>query len=107
MRYYELSKPLSTGMIKTFRGKLAVKVFERERVKSLAIEIQKAAQRKLVMVHAATVLADLLIPPGNQLEKLSSDRAGQHSIRVNDKWRICFVWREGNAYDVEVTDHYR
>jgi proteic killer suppression protein len=62
--------------------------------------------RKLVLVDAAEKLDDLRVPPGNRLEKLKGRRAGQHSIRVNDQWRICFHWRDGNAYDVEIVDHH-
>ena len=62
--------------------------------------------RKLVAVDAAEQLADLRVPPGNRLEKLRGDRAGQHSIRVNEQWRICFRWKDGNAYDVEIVDYH-
>ena len=58
------------------------------------------------MLHAAADLSDLRVPPGHRLEKLVGDRAGQHSIRINDQWRVCFVWREGDAYDVEITDYH-
>ena len=62
--------------------------------------------RKLAIVNAASVLGDLAAVPGNRLEKLRGNRAGQHSLRVNDQWRICFVWREGNAHDVEIVDYH-
>ena len=62
--------------------------------------------RKLGVVDAAEQLEDLRIPPGNRLEKLKGDRAGQHSIRVNDQWRVCFRWKDGNAYDVEIVDYH-
>ena len=62
--------------------------------------------RKLVALDAAEQLEDLRVPPGNRLEKLRGDRAGQHSIRVNDQWRICFLWKDGNAYDVEIVDYH-
>jgi len=62
--------------------------------------------RKLVAVDAAEQLEDLRVPPGNRLEKLKGDRAGQHSIRINDQWRVCFRWRDGNAYDVEIVDYH-
>lgn len=68
--------------------------------------VLRSAQRKLVMLHAAATLEDLRVPPGNRLEALSGDRAGQHSIRVNQQWRVCFVWRDGHAYDVEVVDYH-
>jgi len=61
---------------------------------------------KLEVLDAAEVLQDLRVPPGNRLEKLSGDREGQHSIRINDQWRICFVWKEGNAHEVEITDYH-
>jgi proteic killer suppression protein len=64
------------------------------------------AQRKLASVDAADVLQDLRVPPGNRLEKLSGDRVGQYSIRVNDQWRICFEWSAGDAFDVEITDYH-
>jgi proteic killer suppression protein len=59
------------------------------------------------MVNAATELSELRVPPGNRLEKLRGDRAGQHSIRINDQWRVCFEWREGNAHQVEITDYHK
>lgn len=68
--------------------------------------LQRAAQRKLVMLDAAEDLRDLAVPPGNRLEKLSGDREGQYSIRINERWRICFRWAEGDAYDVEVVDYH-
>jgi len=58
------------------------------------------------MLHAAVVLSDLKVPPGNRLHPLTGDRAGQHGISINDQWRICFVWRDGNAHDVEITDYH-
>lgn len=66
--------------------------------------IERVARRKLLQLHAASLLASLRIPPGNQLEALKSDRKGQHSIRVNDQWRVCFVWKTDGAHDVEVVD---
>jgi proteic killer suppression protein len=68
--------------------------------------IRKVATRKLAMLDAATALQDLESPPGNRLEALTRDRAGQHSIRINDQWRICFVWIEAGPTDVEITKHY-
>jgi proteic killer suppression protein len=72
----------------------------------LPLDVQRIAQRKLVMLDAADSLQDLRVPPGDRLEKLSGDRDGQHSIRVNDQWRICFRWEEGHVHDVEVTDYH-
>ena len=68
--------------------------------------IERVARRKLLQLHAATDLASLRVPPGNQLEALKGDRRGQHSIRVNDQWRICFVWQEDGAYQVEIVDYH-
>ena len=69
-------------------------------------EIQQVALRKLRMINNSKNLSDLKIPPANRLEKLSGNREGQHSIRINDQWRICFIWRDGDAYDVEITDYH-
>lgn len=68
--------------------------------------IERVARRKLLQIHAATLLHSLKVPPGNQLEALKSDRKGQHSIRVNDQWRICFVWRADGAHNVEIVDYH-
>jgi proteic killer suppression protein len=68
--------------------------------------IERVARRKLLWLHAASRLQELASPPGNRLETLKGDRAGQHSIRINDQWRICFVWRDGDAYHVEITDYH-
>jgi toxin HigB-1 len=92
-------------VIKSFRGDTG-KVFSRERVARFSPDVQRIAQRKLVTLHAAESLADLRVPPGNRLEKLRGARDGQYSIRVNDQWRICFVWKEGAAYDVEIVDYH-
>lgn len=70
-------------------------------------EIQQRALKRLFQLEAAGDLADLRVPPGNRLEALSGDRAGQHSIRINDQWRICFVWRAGAAHEVEIVDYHR
>jgi proteic killer suppression protein len=69
-------------------------------------DIQRRAQRKLMILNNATSVADLRVPPGNRLEALSGDRDGQYSIRINDQWRICFVWAEGNAHRVEIVDYH-
>jgi proteic killer suppression protein len=92
-------------MIATFRSRKTERLFEREFVKGFA-PIERVALRKLQQLHFATRLSDLNAPPGNRLELLKSDRTGQHSIRINDQWRICFVWRDGNAYDVEIVDYH-
>ena len=93
-------------MIKSFRDAEAGKIFRREFSRKLPGDIQAVALRKLRMLSNAVTLTDLRIPPANRLEKLSGNREGQHSIRINDQWRICFEWREGSAYNVEITDYH-
>ena len=93
-------------MIKTFADKETEKLFGRTVSKKLPPNIQLSARMKLEILDAAEALQDLRIPPGNRLEKLAGDRAGQHSIRINNQWRICFVWRQENAYDVEIVDYH-
>lgn len=92
--------------IKSFACPDTEKVFYRERVKSLGPMVQKSALKKLVMLHAAVLLADLRVPPGNRPEALTGDREGQHSIRINDQWRLCFRWEGGSAYGVEIVDYH-
>jgi proteic killer suppression protein len=92
-------------MIKGFRCKETEKVFLRKSSKKFSI-IRRIALRKLLVLDAAGALADLRVPPANRLEKLSRDRKGQYSIRVNDQWRICFRWRNGHAHDVEIVDYH-
>ena len=92
-------------MIKSFRSKQTSRLFNRERVREFQ-SIERAALKKLVMLDAATELRDLAAPPGNRLESLHGDREGEHSIRINDQWRVCFVWREGDAYGVEIADYH-
>jgi proteic killer suppression protein len=84
-------------MIKSFADKDSARVFAREYVRRLAPALHPVAWRKLAQLHAATRLDSLRLPPGNRLEALKHDRAGQHSIRINDQWRICFVWKDGDA----------
>lgn len=93
-------------MIQSFADKEAEKIFSRQRSRKLPGDIQQRAYRKLLMIHAAHRMDDLRVPPGNHLEALSGDRAGQHSIRINQQWRICFRWEGGNAHDVEITDYH-
>jgi proteic killer suppression protein len=93
-------------MIRSFRDRKTEEVFRRERVRALHPDVQRLAQRKLAILDAAESLQDLRVPPGNRLERLSADRAGQHSVRVNDQWRICFRWRDGDALDVEIVDYH-
>ncbi|HLY22769.1 MAG TPA: type II toxin-antitoxin system RelE/ParE family toxin [bacterium] len=92
-------------MIKSFRSQATQQLHSRQRVK-LFQAFERTAQRKLRQVDIATELRDLASPPGNRLEALHGDREGQHSIRINDQWRICFVWRDGDAYDVEIVDYH-
>lgn len=93
-------------MIQSFADRSSERLFARERVRGFPAELHRAMLKKLVMLDAAERLEDLRVPPGNRLEKLSRDRVGQHSIRINDQWRICFRWKEGNAYDVEIVDYH-
>lgn len=93
-------------MIRSFRDKTTEKLFRREFVKRISHALQRVALRKLVLLDAAVSLDDLRSPPGNRLEKLAGDRAGEHSIRINDQWRVCFNWADGDAYDVEVADYH-
>lgn len=93
-------------MIKSFKDKEAEKIFHRQASKKLPFEIQRTAKKRLNMLDAALSLNALKVPPGNRLEALRDDRAGQHSLRINDQWRVCFVWHDGNAYEVEITDYH-
>ncbi len=99
MRYYEL-------VIISFRDRDTQAVAERRRVGRLPEDIQWRAQRKLMVLNNARDLNDLRVPPGNRLEALSGGRRGQHSIRINDQWRICFVWTDGDANRVEIVDYH-
>jgi proteic killer suppression protein len=92
-------------LIATFKSKDSEGLFNRFRIPRFA-NMERVALRKLVQLHAASQLADMASPPGNKLEALKADRAGQHSVRINDQWRICFRWHEGNAYDVEIVDYH-
>jgi len=86
--------------------KATEKVYSRERSAKLPGDIQQIALRKLRMINNARNIHDLRIPPANRLEKLGGDRTGQYSIRINDQWRICFIWKDNNAYNVEITDYH-
>ena len=92
-------------MIRSFADKKTEKFFSGERIKTFS-GFKKAAERKLVMLDCAEELDDLLVPPANKLEKLSGNRKRQYSIRINDQWRICFVWRNDGPHDVEITDYH-
>ena len=93
-------------MIRNFRDPETERVFQRRGSRRLPQDLQRVALRRLVMLDAAETLADLRVPPGNRLEKLAGDRTGRHSIRINERWRICFVWREGDAHEVEIVDYH-
>ena len=93
-------------MIKNFRDKETEKIFNRLVSRKFPQNIQLLARRKLVILDAATELNVLRVPPGNRLEALKGNRKGQHSMRINDQWRICFQWKAGDAYDVEIVDYH-
>jgi proteic killer suppression protein len=93
-------------MIKSFKRKETARIFERLRSTRLPQDIQQVSYRKLRMLNNTVTLDDLRIPPANRLEKLSGDRAGQYSIRINNQWRICFEWFDGDAYNVEIVDYH-
>ena len=93
-------------MIRSFSSRETERLFQREVSRKLPSTIQSVALRKLRMLDAATILDDLRIPPANRLEALSGNRKGQHSIRINDQWRVCFVWKDGSAYNVEIVDYH-
>jgi proteic killer suppression protein len=93
-------------MIVSFRDPETATIWEGRRSRRLPGDIQVAALRKLRLLNNARTLNDLRVPPGNRLEALAKDRRGQHSIRINDQWRICFVWRDGHAQEVEIVDYH-
>lgn len=93
-------------MIKNFKDKETKKVFNRQRSLKLPPDIHRIALRKLYMLDAAIELNDLKVPPGNKLEKLKKERKGQHAIRINNQWRVCFVWKDGDTYNVEIVDYH-
>jgi len=93
-------------MILSFRSKETEKIWNLVSVGRIPVEVQKIGLRKLVMLHKSMDINDLLIPPGNRLEKLKGDREGQYSIRINEQWRVCFVWQDGNALEVEIVDYH-
>ena len=93
-------------MIKSFADRETESIWSGRRSRRLPAEIQTIALRKLRLINAANSLNDLRIPPGNRLEMLKGNRSVQHSIRINDQWRICFTWREGEVHDVEITDYH-
>lgn len=92
-------------MIRSFRNRDTKALFNDRAVPRFRA-IERVARRRLLYLHRARRLTDLRVPPGNRLEALKGDRKGQHSIRINDQWRICFIWREGDAHDVEIVDYH-
>ncbi len=94
------------AMIKIFKCKETEKIFQGRFSKKLPHDIQRLAERKLIMIHRAANLNDLRVSPANRLEKLSGNRERQHSIRINDQWRICFEWREDGVYSVEIVNYH-
>jgi proteic killer suppression protein len=94
-------------VVKTFADKSTKEFWDTGKSQGMPpANLRNAAKRKLAMLHSAGRLDDLRIPPGNRLEQLRDDRAGQHSIRINDQFRVCFMWRDGDAFDVEITDYH-
>jgi len=104
--------PLLTGrvmlrdVIQSFGDADTERVWQRQRVRRFSSDLQRMANRKLLIIDAAETVNDLRVPPGNRLERLKGDRAGQYSIRINDQWRICFVWTAAGAGDVEITEYH-
>jgi toxin HigB-1 len=101
-----MQRVIMRRMIKSFQDREAELIFHRSRSRRLPNDVQRVALRKLLQIDAATLLETPRVPPGNRLEA-PGDRKGQHAIRINDQWRICFRWREGDAYDVEIVDYHR
>jgi toxin HigB-1 len=93
-------------VIRSFKCKETEKIFKRSYLKKYPVDMQRVALRKLRMLNRAEDLNDLRVPPGNRLEALKGKRKGQHSIRINDQWRICFLWQDKDVFDVEITDYH-
>ena len=93
-------------MIRSFASKVTETIWRGRRVAKLPLDVQHGGRRKLRMLNNASELQELRVPPKNRLEKLKGDRVGQFSIRINDRWRVCFTWKAGDAYDVEITDYH-
>ena len=93
-------------MIRSFKGRETERLFLRQRSRAVPSDLRRVALRKLLQLDAADTLDDLKVPPGNRLERLRGDRKGQHSIRVNERWRVCFDWRQGDAHEVEIVDYH-
>jgi len=93
-------------MIVSFHDRETATIWDGRRSRRLPSDIQSIALRKLRLINNARTLDDLRVPPGNRLEALAKDRRGQHSIRINDQWRVCFIWRDGHAHEVEIVDYH-
>jgi len=93
-------------VIKSFADRHVERLFNREAVRRFPADLLQLMLRKLVALDAAEALQDLRVPPGNRLEKLKGRRSGQYSIRINDQWRLCFTWKDGDAHDVEIVDYH-
>ena len=93
-------------MIRSFADKRTAAIFSGFAVRDLPLQIQRRGRVKLLVLDAAKMIDELRVPPGNRLEALRGDRQGRHSIRINDQWRICFTWRDGEAWDVEIIDYH-
>lgn len=93
-------------MIASFRDKETERLWQSGRSRRLPADLERRAFKELAILNAAITLDNLKVPPGNQLEALRGSRAGQHSIRLNDQYRVCFVWRDGNAFEVEIVDYH-
>ena len=93
-------------MIQSFANKETAALFARRNVRKFSREVQRAGLRKLKQLDLAQTIEEMRNPPGNRLEQLSGDRAGKYSVRINKQWRVCFVWREGHAYEVEIVDYH-
>jgi proteic killer suppression protein len=93
-------------MIRSFADKQSAAIFEGHRIRPFPLHVQDVARRKLKAIDAAKAINDLRVPPGNRLERLSGARKGQWSIRINDQWRACFHWENGDAHDVQITDYH-
>ena len=102
---YFVSTNLNAYMIRTFACRDTEMLFDSHAVSRMQ-NIERVARRKLLMIHAASALDSLRVPPGNRLEALRGNRKGQHSIRINDQWRVCFCWKEDGVYDVEIVDYH-
>ena len=106
MTLYDAAR-YNSQVIKSFRDNATERIWRGEFARHLPADIQPAARRKLRMLNNAQDLTDLRVPPANRLERLKGRRSGQYSIRINEQWRVCFSWSEGDAYDVEVVDYHR